>query len=590
LENKNYYILGINGLGILPSACLLKNNEIVAMAEEERFTRYKGSTGMMPGNAVIYCLNEANISIDDLDTISFGWDANYYPLKMSMFLMKKALFQITNKNYKSSIIRTLNELVKYHPKQVEYKIKEMFREHGIVGKIPKIEFINHHLSHSLSTYYPSGFKKAHILVIDGSGEITSTSIWKANNGIIEKISSISIPNSLGWFYQSITEYLGFKPNNHEGKTMGLASYGKKNELISKKFDKIISFDKLGHYQYNSEFSFTGNLTNGNVYSQELEDLLGLARKKNEVITQFHKDIAYAAQSKLEDTIINLVENKILKDPCFNGNLCIAGGVSLNCKLNGKIALLNGIKNIYIPPFSSDNGTAFGAAISSAINKNLSKFSANVINDLNPYLGPSFSDEYIENKLKELNIKYFKEEDIVKKTTEFLMSNKIVGWFQGRMEVGSRALGNRSILANPMSLENKEILNKKVKNREFWRPFAVSILYEKREEYFDTDIDSPYMTIALTVKKEGLLKVPAGVHVDNTTRPQLVKKENNKKYYYLIKHFGDLTGTYALLNTSFNDKEEPIVCTPEQALRTFFATNLDVLVMGNFYILKSNKET
>lgn len=585
MKNKDIYILGINGLGVLPSACIIKNNELIAMAEEERFTRLKGSIGMMPGRAVSYCLKEANIKIENVHYIAFGWDANFYKWKMPLFMAKTAFSSMSSSKNKGGFLKALNELVKYHPAHVKDKIICMFREQGIQGKIPPVKFVNHHLSHAASTYFSSGYTKAFVLVIDGSGENQSTTIWRANKNDLTKIYSAEIPNSLGWFYQAITEFLGFTPNNHEGKTMALAALGEKNDVIFEQFEKILRIDNncKNLYRFNYKYAFGGNHSKGNVFSQQLEELLGPCRQKNEPISKRHKDIAFAAQFFLEKIVLHLIEEKIFKHPDFNGNLCLAGGVSLNCKLNGKIAAQLQIKNIYIPPFSSDNGTALGAA-QFVMSKELQLFEFNPIK--HAYWGPSFSNASIQKLLEKLNIAYTKEANIAKKTAELLCENKVVAWFQGRMEVGSRALGNRSILANPTNKNARDIVNLKVKNRELWRPFAASILNEEKKSFTSSLNESPFMTLAVTVKKEMAGKIPAVIHEDLTTRPQFVIKENHKIYHELIKHFGDKSGIYAVLNTSFNTCEEPIICTPEQAIKAFFATEIDCLVMGDFLVTKS----
>lgn len=571
------YILGINGLGISPSACVIKNGEIIAMAEEERFNRVKNSFGVMPGQAVAYCLKEAGISLSDINKVAFAWDSNFYKWRYWWFLIIqffKRFFEL--KTSSSNISRVFHEYKKYHPKEVKRQIQEMLNEQGLNGKVPPIKFVSHHLSHAASTFYASSFREATILVIDGSGENISTSIWSGKDKQLIEREKYLIPDSLGWFYQTITEYLGFTPNSHEGKVMALAAYGQHNQDVENKLRKVLQILPNGKYRFNSIYSFGGQKKQSSVFSIELEKLLGSPRKKDETLTQYHKDIAFHTQALLEEVVIHLI-NKTSKKDWFSNNICIAGGVGLNCKMNGTIAQLDFVKNIYVPPFSSDIGTAFGAAIQLSSQKGKAIHHA--------YWGPEFDDAEIKSVLEKHHIAYVKVDDIAEKTADLLVENKIIGWFQGRMEIGSRALGARSIIANPSIQENRDFINQHVKNREFWRPFAASILDEKKQEYIDTQIDAPFMAIAFKVKSEAENLIPAAIHIDDTTRPQFVTKEAHPLYWETIKRFGDKTGVYAVLNTSFNGKEEPIVCTPDHAIRTFSISGLDALIIGNFLITK-----
>ncbi|MEI6346671.1 MAG: carbamoyltransferase C-terminal domain-containing protein [Bacteroidota bacterium] len=573
-------ILGINGLGVLPSACLVIDGKLIAFAEEERFTRYKGSFGVMPAKAVKFCLDYAGLSLKDIDYVSFGWDSNKYKFYMPFFLILKYFTRSPKFQKSSNLISFVNELIKYHPQNVKSKIFEMFKDAGIEGNIPPIKFISHHLSHAASAYYLSGYSDSYILIIDGSGEDNCTSIYKASQKEIKLYKSIKVPDSLGWFYQSFTEFLGFSPNNHEGKLMGLAAYGKENLEIKSKIDSIINTDLLGNYKYKARFSFLGEHTQGKVYSEELVSLFGKPRLKDEEISDYHRDLAYACQAKLEEIALTIVRN-LIKNKDFIGNLCIAGGVGLNCKMNGAIAELSEIKNLYIPSIPSDAGTSIGSALVLA-----NKMGAIPNQKIeHAYWGTEYSNEYIENLLIKFRLKYKKTDTLEIDVAHLLMENKVIGWFQGRMESGSRALGARSILANPLKKEMQDIINKKVKNREKWRPFAASILFEEKENFVFSSIESPFMAIAFKVKPEIIEKIPSAIHIDNTTRPQFVKKSVNEKYWKLIYEFGKLSGVSAILNTSFNTNEEPIVENPEQAIKAFFGSGMDCLAIGCFLLEK-----
>ncbi|MDD3877281.1 MAG: carbamoyltransferase N-terminal domain-containing protein, partial [Bacteroidales bacterium] len=500
-------ILGLNGLGVLPSACIVQDGKLVAMAEEERFTRYKGSFGMMPAMSAKFCLDFAGLQLKNVNFIAFGWDCPYYVYKMPFFLLGKSLRHFWEYQSASNYYQAITDLLKYRPSNLEAAIHQMFGSAGITGDVPEIRFVNHHMSHAASAYYASGFKKAHVLVIDGRGENTCTSIWSGSENGLRKIKSVNIPHSLGWFYQCITEYLGFTPNSHEGKTMALAAYGEYDKKLFQSFSKIIKSDDKGNYRFDSKYAFTGKHDRGSVYSTELVKLLGPPRLKNEEFSQRHKDIAFAAQHILENITVNIVKG-ISSLPDFNGNLCLAGGVTLNCKMNGKIAELDTVKNIYIPPFANDTGSALGAAqilsVATGISCNYKLTHA--------YWGPQYSNSYIKEKLEKFGIKFSEEENMPFKIASLLSDGKIVGWFQGRTEIGSRALGSRSILANPMLPDIKDYVNRKVKGRENWRPFAASILYEKRFDFVDSQHDSPFMTLAFTVKDEIVQKVPSATHI------------------------------------------------------------------------------
>lgn len=583
-NTENLFILGINGLGNSPSACLVKNGEIIAMAEEERFNRIKESFGILPIRAIKYCIEEADIDINHIQEIAFAWDCNFYVLDMPVFLVKQ-YFKTSNKTNGdkiSNIKRAIHELIKYHPFRVRYLIKKSLQKEFPNSKIPRIKFLNHHESHAASVYFASGLKSSTVLVLDGSGENSASTIWHASGKSLLLKQQMTIPNSLGWFYQALTEFLGFKPNSHEGKTMALACYGEENEDLKQKFNQILTLTESG-YQFNADYAYTGKRSNQHVYSEELIQLLGNSRLSESPIKKEHQNIAYQTQKSLERTVTHLLQ-KISNTSWFEKNICIAGGVALNCKMNGVIAQLPIVEQTYVSPFSSDIGTAYGSAI----------IRHNILSAIDPkplehaYWGPCFTDAEIEKSLKNHSVKYRKTEDIELFTAQLLAENKIIGWFQGRMEIGSRALGNRSILANPIVAKNRTHINLHIKNREDWRPFAVSILHEKKNDFFDKSIESPYMALAFSVKQDALSKIPAGIHIDGTTRPQIVHQEMNSKYWKLIHHFGNITNVYALLNTSFNLKEEPIVCTPDDAIKTFTASNLDFLMIGNFVVQRINE--
>lgn len=572
-------ILGINGLFVTPASCLLQDGKLIAMAEEERFNRLKGSFGVLPEKATQFCLNYAGLTLDDIDYIAFPHDAYKYRFYMPYFLFSAYLRRgPKNPQFASSLTSAaLEELIKYRPENLKGAIIAMLRKAGLRGRIPPIEFIPHHLAHAACAFYSSGFPKAHILVVDGHGEDKCTSIFKGEGLEIKEEKSFKIPDSLGWFYQSITEFLGFLPNKDEGKTMALASYGRYNEEIYTKFKKMISFDANGSYKYDAGYSLLGKHNYGTIFSDRMVELFTSVRYAQEELQEIHKDIAYAAQDILEKISLAIVKD-LSYSPDYNKKLCIAGGVGLNCKMNGAIAKQDYIDEIFIPPVSSDAGAPLGAALYLSKQKGYNpKFKME-----SAYWGPKFTNSQIRQSLDRFGVKFKEDHKIEATVAELLSKDKIVGWFQGRMEIGPRALGARSILANPKKALMKDFVNK-VKNREPWRPFAPSILDEKKGEYLTKPKYSPFMAMAFEAVEKTKDKIPAVIHVDNTTRPHCVKKEINPRYWQLIAEFEKLTGIPLILNTSFNGRGEPIVCRPEEALRTFYTTDMDYLALGDFLV-------
>ncbi len=571
-------VLGITGLGVSPAACLVQNGQLIVMAEEERFNRLKGSFGLVPEKATRFCLNYAKLTLDDIDFIVFPWNTYRYKFYMPYFFFSTYIRR-SPKLHTDALILKLEELLKYHPNRIKQIIVFMLRRIGLKGTVPPIEFIPHHIAHAASTFYLSGFDNAYILIIDGSGEDRCTTIFKGENLEIREKKSFRIPDSLGWFYQSITEFLGFLPNKDEGKTMALASYGRYNKIVYSKFKKMISFNESGNYKYDASYSFLGKHIHGTIYSEKMFKLLRDARLPQEPIKQIHMDIAFAAQDILEKIVISIVKD-ISRLPDYNRKICIAGGVGLNCKLNGVISAEDSVEQIYIPPVTNDAGSALGAALYLSKEKGYNP----KIKMESAYWGPEFSNSTIKKLLNRLGIKFKEDSRIESTVARLLAQDYIVGWFQGRMEIGPRALGNRSILATPVNIEIRNKVNM-IKNREMWRPFAPSILYEASNDYLDKSRESPFMNLAFEVPEKIKNNIPAVVHVDNTTRPHLVKKEINPKYHRLINEFSQISKTPVILNTSFNINGEPIVCTPEDCLKTFYASEMKYLAIEDFLIYK-----
>ncbi len=571
-------ILGINGLGVSPSASLLIEGKIAAMAEEERFNRIKGAFGMMPALSSRYCLEEAGISLDEVDLIAFSWDAGKYRFRMPLFMALRAASRrgLT----RGSAGSAASQLFKYSPGAVKQEVAVMFRSAGIRGDIPEIQFISHHLSHAASTYYTSGYGSSGVLVIDGSGEERAVSVYTGRGLKLGLKRVIRIPDSLGWFYQSITDLLGFKPNLQEGKTMALAAYGKENPRVMEKIRKVIKVTDKG-YTHNARYSFFGKHTLKEVASDELAELLGVVRYRGEPIEDIHRDIAFAAQSELERAVSALTASEFCGTG-FSGRLSLSGGVALNCKMNGLLAARDEVNEIHVPPFAGDAGAALGAAMAVSVQKGEDpRFRIT-----HPYYGPGYGDREILRAAEKSGFTCIREKDPSAKAARLLSDGYILAWFQGRMETGPRALGARSILAPPFDKRITEIINSKIKNRELWRPFAPSILRERAGEYIEYPGDAPFMTVAVKARPGAVKRIPAVIHIDHTTRPHLVERDASPDYWRLLKEFERLTGEGVILNTSFNSHREPLVCSPGDAIRTFSETGLEYMLIGKYFISKN----
>lgn len=562
---SNSCVLGLNGWFKRthdPSACLLINGDIVAMAEEERFIRKKHAFGKVPYNSIAYCLRVANITLDDVDIVGVGW--NFRKLYNQARVIEPKLSSLSEVFFP-------NEFFKYK-------------------KSPKIKLVDHHLAHASSCYYLSGLNEASIITLDGQGEDDSGSLAFGKDGKIEILKKFPIKDSLGFFYDAVTQYLGFYFMD-AGKTMGLASYGKPKykfkefKLTSDSYKALINPRKniatKGHQLLDKEEMISDTwLRLLPKYGPRNLPLVSYSTRHSRIIKevhldQRHKDIAASSQKTLEQIIYHLAKIVTLKTG--SKNLCLSGGVALNCVANGTILRSGLVDNLYIPPFPNDTGVSIGAAL--------------ILSEIKPHkrlltasLGPKFSNRQIKKVLDEYSVRYKKISNIEKEVAKLIYRGKVVSWFQGRMEVGPRALGNRSIVGNPCLAEIHLKLNK-AKNRESWRPLAPSFLEEEMGEYLENSTDSPFMILSFTVKKKYRSTLPSLVHVDGTTRPQSVKKSVNPKFYKLISEFKKLSGFPVIMNTSFNGRGEPIVCNPYDALRSFYSNKTDYLAIGDYLVSK-----
>lgn len=571
-------IIGASIFGYNPSACLVRDGELIAFAEEERFTRIKTANGAFPINAILYCLREGKINFDGINYIAVGWDANKYPGQM------KAFFERGWQKYgeKGPTTRSWEArcLALYEPANMHNAIKQQFATRGYYGKLPEVRFIDHHLSHAASTFFPSGMEKAAILTIDGSGEDRTTCIFKGDGANIEQVDAYEIPDSLGWFYSTMTQFCGFQHNIDEGKLMGLAPYGSKDAKVRSFMDRVVKVNGQGRYVVDPTYTYYGEHMPGKGFAKKLVDDFGPPRELKGEFSSHYKNVAWAAQDKLEEVGTMLADQAMKR--AGSRNLCIAGGVGLNCKMNGVINTKGGVDELFVQPISSDAGTAVGAAL--WLHRELTGKRPKFIQQ-HMYYGPGYSDDDIERVLKECKLSYVKSSDIAKDIAHRLADGKLVSWFQGRMEGGPRALGHRSILAHAGYPDMKAKINREVKHREMWRPFCPSILAEKRQEWLLDSDDAPYMIVAQWAQPDKMHKIPAVVHEDGSVRPQMVHEQIEPLYHRLISEFDGLTGLPMVLNTSLNIMGEPMICTPDQAIRCFYSTGLDVMGIGSFILEK-----
>ncbi len=594
-------ILGISAFYHDSAAAIVVDGEIVAAAQEERFSRKKHDSSY-PYHAIEFVLNFSKIKISELDAIVF-FEKPFLKferlLETYVAMAPKGFLQ-----FSKAMPTWLKE--KLFQKKLLFNLLKQHDENFKDDK--KLFFSEHHLSHAASAFYPSPFNEAIVLTADGVGEWATTTVAVGKKNELKIKKEIHFPHSLGLLYSAFTYYAGFKINSGEYKLMGLAPYGEPKyvNIIEK---NLIDIKDDGSFKLNQKyFNYTTGLTMTN---EKFHKLFGSKPRNanNEKISQFHMDIAASIQNVTENIILKICTS--LKKEYKIPNLCLAGGVALNCVANGKILKKKIFDNIWIQPAAGDAGGSLGAALAYwYLELKKERRESKIDNMKGSFLGPHYSEENIEKILDILGARYeyLTEENLINKTVEDLSKGNAIGWFQGRMEFGPRALGARSILGDPRSENMQKILNLKVKYRESFRPFAPSVLRESVNDWFDLSVDSPYMLMVSNVKESkqkkmtdnekklfGIEKlnairseIPAVTHVDYSARIQTVHLETNKKYYNLINKFKELTNCPVIINTSFNVRGEPIVNTPEEAFRCFMGTNLDNLAIGNFYLNKKNQ--
>lgn len=636
MEQK--YTLGLNLGKVDSSATLFKGPHVIAHVEQERFSRNKKAHKEYPLDAIKYCLNLCPNGLDDVEAITLGFDHDMFLKEVPDY------FNWETKEYPTKPSQSLayetNRLEQKHPEKVRKVLKEKLESAGLVkNHYPKVIHYTHHLCHALCAHLSSPFQDSLGLVVDANSEIDTLSVWDCRGTQVKKIYSKPLPHSLGWVYRSFTQFCGFDAYSGEGKLMGLAPYGKPNAEIAEKIKKILEFktDENGEFEFDVDATY--------IYLSERDpehphltkkflELFGTPSEKTSDPAQYYKDVAYEIQDAFEKLINQFAKRFLVKTG--HRHLTLSGGVHLNCKVNGYIwrECQDLLDDIYIFPMSSDDGIGFGSNLAYAVEHHTQNRDDYKLETA--YLGPSFNNQEINAYAQEFSLrnkflhkkqyealnaslqlkqtpeetekqlsntegynavnqaaqKYLKthlqqKDDIVSYAARQLAEGKIIAWFQGRMEAGPRALGSRSILADPRSIKNRDRTNAKVKFREIWRPFCPSVLKEHADKYFKYVTQSPFMINTFQVTDHAIEKAPAIVHVDNTARPQFLTKEANPKFHQLISAFYELTGVPILLNTSMNIKGEPICCTPDNGFQFFFATDIDILVIGDFCLEKQN---
>lgn len=567
-SDRPKFILGISCYYHDSAACLIREGEVVFAAHEERYTRIKHDDAL-PVKTVEHALRHAGITINDIDAVAF---------------YEKPLLKFFDRIIPTYIDAWPRGLLSYQQAMHEWMQKKLWfpqnlqKELGFKGPV---FFAGHHESHASSAYHVSGFSDAAVVTVDGVGEWATTTIGYGKGTDLNIVKEIHFPHSLGLLYSAITYYIGFKVNSAEYKVMGLAPYGEPKymkemrELINVRDDGSFRMN-MTYFNYESGLRMTG---------RAIEKLFGQPTRKSEsALTQFHKDVARSLQEITEEIMLKICTHA--KKICPSDNLCLAGGVALNCVANGKILRSGLFKNIFIQPAAGDAGGALGAALT-VWHKEF--HGAALPKMQHVYLGNAYTQEQIEDYLKKENLPYekFSDADLMETTAQLLEGTNVIGWFQGRMEYGPRSLGNRSIIADARNRENWQKVNLKIKFRESFRPFAPTVLEEKASEWFDLDRESPYMLLVADTLPHQREKIPAVTHVDGTARIQTIRHDQNPRYYDLIKAFEKRTGCPVIINTSFNVRGEPIVESPKDAVNCFLHTHMDILVLRNCLLRKEN---
>jgi len=554
-----------------PSAVLFDGGELVFGAEEERFVREKHAVNTFPTESIRACLDHADIGLGAIKEVLLPWEPRLFP-EMFAYNARQALAQ------PDDVLSRLAQLwwTTKHAVVPRVYSKHLVRQklEEIGDDVPPLRTFKHHDCHAASAFYPSGFEEALVVTSDGRGEYDCTVVWHGTESGLERLRTYEYPNSLGFFYGAVTKFLGYYPNNGEGKVMGLAPYGTHNQSIERRFRECADFG----LNYDVTELSRGNFDYG---ARQLEALFGRDRKADtNQFSQWERDLAHVTQQLVEETIAEIVDHYCNR--LGLSKVCLAGGVALNCKMNKRVMELECVDRTFVQPVSNDAGSAVGAGMLRAGPDRTGQMST-------VYWGPSYETADIESELEKNSIQYSKPDDLAGTVAESLAAGELVGWFQGRLEMGPRALGNRSILADPRSEASLDRVNEFVKHREKWRPFAPSVHEDAADEYLVDPEPAPYMIKTFDTVLEKKSEILAVLHpADDTTRPQTVNEQQNPRYYELIERFAEITGVPVVLNTSFNDNGEPIVNRPIEAIKDFYGMGLDTLVLNDLVIRKGGE--
>jgi len=578
-------IVGLQAFYYSHATALISDGDLEFFCEEEKLSRVKGGRDGFPLESLKAALAYKGLSLGDVDEIAYPMDPWRYSLTLAKSALQAGWSSLraalsSQKQAPDAVSLTADRLLAtlpYTPVFLGSLIRHRIRYGGIPGRLPPIRFVPHHEAHAASAYYSSGLDEATILIVDGVGERESTSIWHGRGREIRCVDRIPFPNSLGEFYAAFTEFCGFKTYQQEGKLMGLAAYGGHNEEVSRGMDRVL---RIGPERYDvaPEYTIEGRHSYGISFSDALVDLFGKPRGRDDEIQDWHRDIAFGAQQVLELATLEMVKKAVRLTGC--PDVCFSGGVAMNCKLNGTILHSGTARKLFVLPASNDAGVALGAAmVRSMKGGDDPRFELQ-----HTYYGPSSTEEEIEAVLINSKAAYRRLEDYGV-VAELLADSKVVGLFTGRNEFGARALGARSILADPRDARMWDVVNDSVKHRERWRPFAPVLLEGHEASYLENPSPSRYMMKAYQVLPEKRDEIPAVTHVDGSCRPQSISAAHNPAYHGILEAFHRRTGVPVLMNTSFNVRGEPIVTRPSEALRCYFATGMDALVIGPFLLQK-----
>ena len=578
MASTKFAVLGVNFSGADPNAALVVDGEIRAAVEEERFIRDKHAVNRFPTRAVGYCLELAQRLGVAIDAVALGWDCDKYSGSfMREFYEREvnAVYPVdeATRAWQGRMIATFTW------DNVTRQVEAAFRANGWEGAIPPIRAFGHHQTHAAGAFLMSPFERAVVLTLDGSGDEICTGLWRADGEIPELVEKIPIPHSVGWFYAALTEYLGFSAYDGEYKVMGLAPYGKPDPTVAAALRKVLTPSEEG-YRLDPNYIHYGAHTYSGRFTDAFAELLGQPPRTPETEpTAFHQSVALEGQTLFEEVVVGLARR--LVEQTGIRNVCLAGGAALNCKTSQRILTSDFVDDVFVLPSAGDGGQALSAAVICSYRELGRRPTLTSMG-----LGPSFTDDRIEAILSECLLPRERPDDAAVAAAEDLAAGRVVGWFSGPMEFGPRALGQRSILADPRDVAFRDKVNRVIKYREYWRPFCPSILAERAADYFESaHTDARFMAITLPVRPEKAAEIPAVVHVDGTSRPQFVHAEASPDFHRLISAFAERSGVPVVLNTSFNVRGEPIVCTPKDAIRHFYSSGMDVLYLGSFRLAK-----